>query len=143
MKELHLLNTLLALFLIVFKATGDGLQQRGWKGIGGFVNSIYTAIISIICFAYVGHIETVGSYNFYFIWTLFGFLLLRFGMYDYVRNIAAGDSLFYVGTTKWYDKFFQWFFKITKQNPTEAMIIPKLISILIGLSFLTGINTIY
>ena len=143
MNDLHLLNTLLALFLIIFKATGDGLQQRGLKGIGGFINSIYTAVITLICFAYIGKLDTIGSYNFYYVWTLLGFLLLRFGMYDFIRNAAAGDPLFYIGTTKWYDRFFRWFFIITKQNPAEAMWLPKLISILIGLSFLTGLNPIY
>ena len=143
MNDLHLLNTLLALFLIIFKATGDGLQQRGLKGIGGFINSIYTAVITLICFAYIGRLDTLGSYNFYYVWTLLGFLLLRFGIYDYIRNIAAGDSLFYIGMTKWYDRFFRWFFKITRLDPIHALIMPKLISILIGLSFLTGINPIY
>lgn len=103
---------LAALFLIIFEAVYEGLQIRGWKGIAGIIEFIYLAVIIIAFFAYTLNIlfpfHTLTWMEVPLWKTLLGFVFLRFALFDLFWNISAGVSLFYIGKTKYFDKFWQW-----------------------------------
>ena len=130
------MNLLIALFLILFEAMPEGLYDRGKKTIVGLTEFAYRAVVTLIIFAWA-----TGWIVFYphpegFLDTIIGYVLFRFALFDFVYNAFAGNNLFYIGTTKIYDKFFGWFFKLTKFPEESFLFITKLIALLIGIVWL-------
>jgi hypothetical protein len=131
------MNLLVALFLILFEAIPEGFADRGWKTLGGILEFIKLAVITIFIF---------GTLNGYFMYridntnTLFyllgGYLLLRFAIFDFAYNISRGINLFYIGSTKIFDKFWRWFFNITKLPEPHFFLVIKLIALVFGIIWL-------
>lgn len=104
MKKLTYL--LVALFLIIFEAVPEGLALGGHKMIAGLIESIMIAGVVAIIYAFFTGFKytyivthTIGEYLF----ILVGYFLLRFGIFDIIFNISAGQEIFFRGTTKLYD----------------------------------------
>lgn len=126
---------LTALFLIFFKASFDGLAIRGHKTLAGVINAIYTAIISLIVFAWVMGIVLFG-YGYSFAFIIAGFLLLRFALFDVILNLCAGMPIFYIGKTKLWDKAWKKFFKWTNFPPDHFLGMTKILCAILGVTWL-------
>lgn len=124
------MNLLIALFLIVFEATFEGFKLRKWHIASEMVEFIYLACITFIIFGwYNGYFApTATNPEFWFI--LFGYVLFRFAIFDIVFNLAANQSIFYIGKTKLFDKL------LVKLG--AFVFIVKLLAFAIGLSWLCG-----
>lgn len=126
---------LTALFLIVFEQIADGLSLAGHKTTAGIIEFIYISGITLGLFAWVKGIKRF-DYSLGFFRVLGGYVLLRFALADLVFNLSAGLPLFYIGTTKLYDKIWQWFFEWTQFSQVHFLFMFKLIALCIGLSWL-------
>lgn len=132
-----MINLLVALFLILFEAIPEGFADRGWKTLGGVLEFIKIAVITVFIFG------TINGYFIYYVpnvntmfYLIGGYLLLRFAIFDFAYNISRGVELFYIGTTKLFDKFWQWFFNLTKFPPAHFFFMTKLIAAAIGITWL-------
>ena len=143
------MNLILALFLVIFESVPEALADRGKKAIAGNLEFVYRTVVTVLVFAWANQ-NVIGS-NAYaelslfefllnFIlnyWTvLVGYVLLRFALFDPLRNVCAGMPLFYIGSTKLYDKIWQSFFKWTKFPPEHFFAMFKFIALLIGITLL-------
>lgn len=104
MKKLTYL--LIALFLIVFESVPEGLALNGHKMLAGMLEAVMLTGITVVIYAFFAgfrythaSIHTVVEYLF----LLAGYFLLRFGIFDIIFNISAGQEVFFRGTTKLYD----------------------------------------
>jgi len=99
------MNLLLALFLIIFEAVFEGLKTQGLHIASEMVEFTYLSVVTLMVLAFLNRKYVFKEPNLYsFIKILIGYLLLRFALFDSVWNIAAGQDIFYYGTTKLYDK---------------------------------------
>lgn len=127
---------LASILLILLEAIPEGLADRGLKTIAGVIEFVYRAMVTLIVFAWlIGfHLFHVEYENLFYI--IGGYLLLRFAIFDVVYNLIRGLSIFYIGTTKLYDKVWQWFFKVTGFPKDQFFSMVKFIAILIGVTWL-------
>lgn len=105
---------LLALFLIGFELTYEGLKIRKWHGLSGLFESIYRAVIVLLLYFWItGWLQPPESWlldypqNFWKI--IVAFVLVRFGIFDPLLNLVMDESINYIGFTKWYDIAIRWF----------------------------------
>jgi len=139
------MNLLIALFLIVSEAASEGLSLAGHKGIAGGIEFIFLAVVTFMMFSY-----TTGAYRIFtrrntvlslqpnILTVLGGYVLLRFAIFDVIHNLCAGVPMFFIGTTKWYDRIWQWFFAWSNIPSDHFLFMFKLIALLIGVSWLMG-----
>jgi hypothetical protein len=128
---------LAALFLIVFEAVPEGLALRGYHTIAGIIEFIYLAVITFSIYAWItGEIKIPWKHTAPFLYILLGYVLLRFALFDIIHNMSAGIPIFFIGTTKWYDQIWQWFFSWTHFPAVHFLWLTKLIAMLIGGTFL-------
>ena len=132
MKFIYLIT---ALFLIVFEQTADGLALAGHKTIAGIIEFVYLSGITLGLFAWLSG-QRRYDYRPGFLRIIGGYVLLRFALADLIFNLSAGLPLFYIGSTKIYDKIWQWFFEWTQFSEIHFLFMFKLIALCIGLSFL-------
>jgi len=99
------MNSLLALFLIIFEALHEGLKVAGYYMASEIVEFIYLVGVSLMAFAWLNKKYIFKNANAdRFIIVVIGFFLLRFALFDSVWNLAAGQDWDYYGRTKWYDR---------------------------------------
>ena len=139
------MNLLIALFLILFEACPEGLSLAGYKGLAGGMEFIFLAVITFVMFSY-----TTGVYRIFtrkhpvlslqprILPVIGGYVLLRFALFDVIHNLCAGIPVFFIGTTKWYDLFWQWFFTWSNIPAGPFFFMLKLIALLIGITWLMG-----
>ena len=126
----------LTLFLILFKAIPDGLYDRGLKATAGLLQSISWAIIITSLFCWVTATPIINwHYSPHVIKSLVGFIFVRFAIFDIVYNIARGNSIFYIGRTKWFDKMITWIMTRFKVQIILYMWV-KFILFVMGIAFL-------
>jgi hypothetical protein len=128
---------LASLFLIIFEAIPEALALTGHKTLAGIIEGVYRAMVTLAIILWLMGVS-IGTYghNIYFI--IGGYLLMRFAIFDFIYNAVAGLKLTYIGKTKITDKFWQWFFKVTRFPVGMFFGMLKLICFLIGLTFLMG-----
>jgi len=128
-------SLMVVLFLVVFEGVYEGLADRGLKGIGGVIEFTYRIgvlfmVVSWSCGgSWVG--ETCGWVN-----MMVGYVLLRYAVFDAVYNVSCGNPVFFVGSTKYYDRAWRWFFDKTKFPDSTFLLWTKGLCLLIGLSLL-------
>ncbi len=129
------MNLLIALLLITFEATSEGFKLRKWHIVSEMIELIYLACITFIIFGwYNGYFAVmVSNPEFWFI--LFGYILLRYAIFDFVFNLASGQSLFYIGNTKLFDKILG---KLSEKTAGWFPYVTKSIAFGIGLSWICG-----
>lgn len=95
-----------ALFLIVFEAVSEGLALGGHKMLAGIIEAVKLVGVVFVIYAFFAGfrythtgLHTVAEYLF----LVAGYFLLRFGIFDIIFNISAGQEVFFRGTTKLYD----------------------------------------
>ena len=127
---------LIAIFIIVLKAVSDGLVLAHHKEFAGIIEFIWQGGMILTIFAFfTGVLENQRRDLNRFLRVIAGFLLLRFAIFDLILNVCAGLPLFFIGTTKWYDQIWSWFFATTHVS-IQLLIALKVVSLLIGISLL-------
>lgn len=112
--------TKLALFTgaIVLNGLGDGFNDSGNKEWGHVCNAASIGLtLSIPLIIYV------DKSNWY--WYLLEYTFIRFAMFDYTYNLAAGNDYDYIGNSNYYDKM------LNKQN---HLLFPKTLSLVLGIA---------
>lgn len=129
------MNLLIALFLIVFEASYEGFKLRKWHITSEIIEFIYLIFITFVIFGwYNGYfVEMPTNPDFWFV--LVGYILFRYAIFDFIFNLASGNSLFYIGNTKLFDKLLG---KLSEKTAGWFVVISKLIAFGIGLSWICG-----
>lgn len=139
------MNLLIALFLILFESVPEGLALAGHKTSAGLFEFIFLAVVTFVMFSY-----TTGAYRIFtrkntivslqpdILTVIGGYILLRFALFDVIHNLCAGIPVFFIGTTKWYDQIWQWFFTWSGIAAEHFLFMFKLIALLIGVTWLMG-----
>ena len=122
-------NLLIALFLILFEACYEGFGLRKWNTISEIMEDIYILVIAYVLFS--GGIPQTGS----FIHVFIGYIMFRYAIFDAVFNLAAGQSLFYIGKKKFYDRALK---VISDKWQGHMVFISKGIAFFWGLIWLLG-----
>lgn len=128
---------LLALFLIVFKAVIDGLIMRKKKNIAGWIEIVYLAGITLMCYAYAHSMISEWVTHDTYIVSIIGFLLLRYGIFSFIVNKVGGKEWTYIGTAKDTDDFGRWLLNKLKISKS-LFVFSKIICAFIGLTLLAG-----
>lgn len=145
---------LLAAFLIIFKAVPDGLMMRRdnlpdankKQRLHYWADSMYFTYHAVISLMLI--LSLTDYYNFTN-WTLqypsnlykiiVGFLLFRFGIFDPILNLTAGEPINYIGFTKRWDKIIRWICDKTK-CPVEFLLFIRLCAAFCGIAWLITAN---
>jgi hypothetical protein len=100
--------------LTVFEAVHEGLVERGKKTIAGLIEFVKLAVIATLPVFYMGYMD----YDYYYsdwrhlFWFLvpyyIGWMCIRYAIFDFIHNAAAGWNLYHIGTTKLYDRILSW-----------------------------------
>ena len=117
-------SILIVLYLIAciaIGAAGDGLNNSGVQTWGHLLNAIEIAVLLFCAFAFKimrwqDIVVLILSYTF-----------MRAGLFDYLRNIAAGQPLFYMGGENWWDMFFVMF-------PSHGVMFAKAVFLMVGVA---------
>ena len=103
------LTLLTALLFIAFEAIGEGLILRHSRAISGIIFRWWVQILtSGLLFLIWLLIAVRMNFDYSVIKLTFGFILLRFAIFDPIINISAGFDINYIGKTKLYDRILQW-----------------------------------
>ena len=149
---------LLAAFLIIFKAVPDGLMMRRdgivpsptyaklRERLHYWADSMYFAYHAVIPLMLI---LSLADYYVFTNWILqypnhlykiiVGFLLFRFGIFDPILNIAAGEPINYVGFTKRWDRIIRWICDKTK-CPVEFLLFIRICIAFCGIAWLITAN---
>lgn len=145
---------LLAAFLVVFKAVPDGLMMRReylyepkerrllryWADSMYFT---YHAIISLMLILslsdYYNFTNWILQYPSNLYKVIAGFLMFRFGLFDPILNLSAGEPLNYIGFTKRWDRVIRWICDKTK-CPVEYLLFIRLCIAGMGIGWLITAN---
>lgn len=107
---------LISLALILLEAIYEGLADRGQKTIAGALEFLYRAATLTAVYAWFAGFMPIVTVA-YFGYAIAGFILLRFAIFDFAYNLTVGLPMFYVGSTKVYDKAMTWFLEKTNWPP--------------------------
>jgi hypothetical protein len=121
-----MVNIWIALALIIPKALYDGLRPKH-PMLANFFEFCYLGAITIFAYAVVCGMQVNGTMDYYYRYII-GFLFVRFFLFDIVYNLAHGNNIFFIGTTKGFDKFFRWL--MSKGVPLNLIVFVR-----IGLCF--------
>jgi len=128
-----MINIIIIALLPVLGALMDGFQHEGKKLLGSFFKS---AFLGVICYFLILDLT---------LWHVLYLLLCWQVLFDPVYNKVRGEGMFYVGNTKWTDRFLRWicdklpiFNKFAKGQYSHISFITKLIALAtaIGLIFI-------
>jgi len=133
---------LLVTLLFVLEAIYEALYDRNHKTISGYIEFFYKSLVLSGLFLWL------YGYSFSFfeirqdnlIMFLVGVILYRYMIFDPIYNLVRGNRLFYIGTTKTYDRLLRKFLKKAKWEPNFFMSITKLIFGLLGIHFMGESN---
>lgn len=136
------------LFLTIFEAVHEGLALRG-KNVGssrlgtiaGLVEMVkLTGLVAIILLLiYTERYDDYLHSGWHFwrwlvLQLVLGWLCIRYSIFDFIHNLAAGLELIYIGKTKLYDKFLRWLTK--KQPPFQFHFWTRAVLLGVGLSLI-------
>ena len=110
-----ILNISLIIGSIILAALADGLNDRGYKVIGHILEALEKP-----CLILAGLFS--GTWL-----VLIVYIGYRVFLFDYIRNIAAGDKLTYFGTTSLWDKFF-------RKYPWHGVLFAKILFLVLAIT---------
>ena len=128
-----MINVIIIALLPVLGALMDGFQHEGRKLLGSFFKS---AFLGVICYFLILDLT---------IWYVLYLLLCWWVLFDPIYNGVRKLGWFYVGKTKWTDRFLRWlcdklpiFNKFAKGQYSHVSFITKLMALVltIGLIFI-------
>lgn len=122
---LSILILIIFIALILFRAIGDGLFDIGNKREAQRYKDVETFLFLVI--PYIYHIETLLDLLTY----ILAYAFIRFAIFDYARNIVAGDKITHIGITKDYDKLLRKF-----KAPWWGWLFAKIIFLTVGISLI-------
>lgn len=133
------MTLLIFLILIISEALYEGLYDNGKKALAGvleFFSKLLTMGMIILW---------LNGTDYEFVrrelWVLIGgYILLRFALFDAVYNLIRCLPVFYIGSTKIYDKLWRKFFSWSGISSEHLLFMVKLIALLISVSWLLDIN---
>ena len=128
------MNIIIALLLITLEGTYEGFKLRGWHKVSELIELIYLAGVTFVVFAFFNGYLTFPAKD-YFYYTLIGYILFRYALFDAIRNISAYRPLTYIGNTKVYDILLN---KLSDKWNGHLVAITKLIALLWGFAWLMG-----
>lgn len=132
--------------LFVLEALYEALYDRGIKTVSGYIELLYKTITlsGLFLWLYGYNLGFLEIRQDNLIMFLVGVVLYRYMIFDPIYNFVRGNSLFYIGTTKTYDRLLRKLLKWAKQEPTYVMSLTKLVLGVLGIHFMgeTGIATI-
>jgi len=120
----------------VFEALYESLRDSNHKTAGGIVEFLYLFGVTAMILVLVTGTFIIKVPYLPMVKVILGYLFLRFALFDAIYNLVSGLPLFYIGSTKVYDKIFKWFFDWTKFPKEHFLAMVKLILLFIGLTFL-------
>jgi len=126
---------LIALFLIVFEAVYEGLVVRGKSLASEVVELVYRAVLTLVLFAWVTGAKSIINIDIQFIRIIVGYVFLRFSIFDVIWNLAAGQPINFIGSTKLFDKFLQ---KIRNLWGMNSIWFVRFIAVFWGVAWLLG-----
>jgi len=116
-----------AFLLTIPEALYEGLRAKHPMLSFG-IEFLFRFGIAVVIFAIAGGFYINGEQD-YFFYHLFGYVLLRFAIFDFVYNLSADLPFFYVGTTKVYDK-------VLAKVPMHLIVFVKAIALFMGIVWL-------
>ena len=125
---------LIAILLILFEMSSEGLSIAGHKEIAGVIEFVYLAGVTLAVFA-VATGRSLMRYDRGFTRIIGGYVLLRFAIADLIWNICADKSWLFIGSTKWYDQVWSWFFATTHVS-LGLLVMFKILALVAGISLL-------
>lgn len=95
-----------ALIFILVEAIGEGLLKRKNYSINEIVFDAWIQWIIALLFFSVWFIMAFHFNGYYVpVWKMIaGFIGVRFLFFDIAYNLSAGNTWYYYGTRKWYDR---------------------------------------
>jgi len=113
--------------LPVLGALMDGFQHEGGKMLSSFFKS---AFLGMICYFLLLDLT---------IWYILYLLLCWWILFDPIYNGIRKLGLFYVGTTKWTDKFLRWMAdtnQFTREQYSHISFITKLMALVLAIGLI-------
>jgi hypothetical protein len=117
----------LALVLTLPEAIYEGLRKNH-PTASFVVEFMFRFAIAVIVFAVAGGMSFPGTQDNY-LYHIFGYVLFRFAIFDFVYNFSAGLPLTFIGSTKLYDR-------VLAKVPTHLIVFGKGIALFIGIVWL-------
>jgi len=111
----------------VLGALMDGFQHKGRKLLGSFFKS---AFLGVICYFLVLNLT---------VWHILYLLLCWWILFDPIYNGIRKLGLFYVGKTKWTDRFLRWFCdtnQFTREQYSHISFITKLMALVVAIGLI-------
>lgn len=128
---------LISFFIIASKALADAFRDTGRKTIGGLLETFYAGIVIILAFLGLADIQIFNVPYIPFWKILGGFLLLRYALFNPIYNLTRGDvPIFYIGTTKLFDKALRWFFGWSHFPSEHTFFLTGLVSLGVSIAWL-------
>jgi hypothetical protein len=115
------MTILLYISVILLNAVGDGLNDRGTKGIGHAFEPLFIALLIIFPSELAWHIKLIS------------YTLLNIALFDYAYNLARDLKISFVGTTSWWDR-------AIAKVPFGFMLFARLICLIVGICLLLGLQ---
>ena len=106
---------LTSILLIILEGIYEGLKTRGKHIASASVEFVFLAFVTMVVLAFMSGRVTPFDYPDIPFWKIMlGYVFLRFGLFDLVWNVSAGQDIFYMGNTKLYDIILSWFVEVGK-----------------------------
>jgi hypothetical protein len=130
---------MILLFTILFNALNalsDGLYDNGKKTFSGIIRFIGLGPVIVLALAELSGLHWFSVTDKDFISIVISFVLVRYFLFDAIYNLTRGLNIFYIGTTKLYDKLLQKFLSWTGMAGFIILIATKMIAGFLGIIFL-------
>jgi hypothetical protein len=122
-----MINLYFALLLIIPEAVYEGTRTKHPR-LSFAVEFFYRFALVVILMAVAGGFCFNGTQD-YFLFHVFGYVLVRFAIFDYLYNLCADQPILSLGTTKTYD---QWLSKV----PWHLLLFTRALALWIGIIWL-------
>lgn len=104
---------LLVLFFVITEAFYESCKDKGISGILEFSNRSASAMFFLMFM--VGIVNPI-SVDIPLWKAVLGYLFVREAIFDYLYNWMADLEWWYIGKTKWRDRFYRWLFRKVPNN---------------------------
>ena len=108
--------------LVLIGASADGLNNSGVQGYGHLLEVI--EVLGLFMVLIVFKLFTWRQ----FAYVLGAYICFRVFAFDYMYNIAAGNELYYIGGSNWWDQ------ALSRQYPT-GLLFGRVIFLITGVAF--------
>ena len=123
-----------AIFLILTEAIIEALIKKRYPSSDIFKGWLQWVIAIGLFLGWLWIAYTFSSVP---LWKLIvGFVFIRFAIFDIAFNLTFGLPIYFIGTTKLYDRLWQWFFRVTGFPVNHFFGMLKFICLCIGITWL-------